>query len=40
MPGETAAISEQVLYTPYNHAPVYSVILFEAIYIGCMRVKL
>ena len=30
MPHETAAISAQVQCTPYNHAPVYSVILFKA----------
>ena len=30
VPRETAAISAHVLCTPYNHAPVYSVTLFEA----------
>ena len=30
MPHETAAVSAQVQCTPYNHAPVYSVILFKA----------
>ena len=30
---ETAAISVHVLYTPYTYAPVYSVTLFDAIYI-------
>ena len=29
VPYETTAVSVQVLCTPYNHAPVYSVILFE-----------
>ena len=30
VPRETATISPQVLFTPYNRAPVYSVTLFEA----------
>ena len=30
VPHETAAISAHILCTPYNHAPVYSVILFQA----------
>ena len=29
VPHETAAVSAHVLCTPYNHAPVYSVTLFE-----------
>ena len=37
VPRETIAHSVQVLYTPYNHAPVYSVILCEATYVStCM----
>ena len=32
VPHETAAVSAHVLCTPYNHAPVYSVISFEATY--------
>ena len=36
VPCETAAISAHVLCTPYNHAPVYSVTLSEAIYVGCL----
>ena len=32
---EIAAVSAQVLYTPYNHALVYTVTLFEATCIGC-----
>ena len=38
VPRETAAVSAHVLCTPYNHAPVYSVISFEATYVGCMCV--
>ena len=35
-PCETAVVSAQVLCTPYNYAPVYSVSLFrEATYAGC-----
>ena len=30
--------STQVPCTPYSHAPVYSVTLFEATYVGCMYV--
>ena len=30
VPHETAAVSEHVLWTPYNHAPVYSVTSFKA----------
>ena len=33
---ETAAVSVQAPCTLYNHALVYSVILFEATYVGCM----
>ena len=37
MPPETAAVEVHILCTPYNHAPVDSVTLFEAIYIAwCM----
>ena len=36
MPRETAAVSAQVLCTPNNHAPVYSVTSFEATCVGCM----
>ena len=39
MPRETAAVSAQVLCTPYNHAPVYSVTAFNVIYVGCMYVR-
>ena len=35
---ETAAVSEQVLCTPFKQAPVYSVTLFKAIPVGCMCV--
>ena len=35
-PREIDAVSAQVLSTPYNHAPVYSVSLFEAIYVRCL----
>ena len=34
VPLETAVILEHVLLTPYNHAPVYSVTLSKATYIG------
>ena len=30
VPREAAAVSAPVLCTPYNHAPVFSVTLFEA----------
>ena len=39
MPRKTAALSAQVLGTPFNHAPVYSVTSFKAViklYIHCM----
>ena len=36
VPRETAAISAHVLCTPYNHAPVYSVTLFEPTQVGCV----
>ena len=36
VPRETDAVSAQVLSTPYNHAPVYSVSLFEAINVRCV----
>ena len=32
-------VSAHILCTPYNHAMVYSVTLFEATYLGCMCVK-
>ena len=32
LPHETASNSVHVLYTPYNHAPVYSVTLFEKLH--------
>ena len=32
----SAAVSANVLCTPHNYAPVYSVTLLEATYIGCM----
>ena len=35
---EAAAVSAQVLYTPFKQAPVYSVTLFKAILVGCMCV--
>ena len=38
VPHETAAVSAQVVCTPHNHARVYSVTLFEATCVGCMRV--
>ena len=50
VPHETAAISPQVLCTPYKHAPftvslhaqphVYSVTSCKATQVGCMRVQL
>ena len=36
VPRETDAASAQVHSTPYNHEPVYSVSLFEAIYVRCV----
>ena len=36
MAGARCAVSAQVLYTPYNHAPVCTVALFEATNVGCM----
>ena len=38
MPRETAAVSAQVMCTPFNHAPVYSVTSFKAV--GRMHVCL
>ena len=35
VPHETAAVSAQVLYTPYNHAPCHFI---QATYVRCMRV--
>ena len=35
VPRETAAVSAHTLCTPYNHGPVYSVILFEATWNCC-----
>ena len=32
VPRETAAVSAKVVCTPYNHAPVYSVVSFKAGY--------
>ena len=37
---KTAPVLAHIMCTPYNHAPVYSVTLFKATYIGCMSVKL
>ena len=39
MAGATWNCCRHVLCTLQNHAPVYSVILFEAIYVGCMCVS-
>ena len=36
VPLETAAVLVHILWTPYSHAPVYSVTSFEATYVGCM----
>ena len=38
VPCETAAVSAQVLCTPYTHATVYNVTLFKVTYVGCMCV--
>ena len=40
VPCEIAAILAQVLWTPYNHALVYSVTLFQATNIECIHVYL
>ena len=37
-PREAVAISTHVPYTPYNHAPVYSILLFGTTIVGCVRV--
>ena len=37
MPHKTDAVSVHVLCTLYIHAPVYSIILFEATYVCCIR---
>ena len=37
VPRETAAVSAQVLCTPCNDTPVYSVTLFQAIFIQSMH---
>ena len=39
VPRETVAILPQFLCTPYNCAPVYSLTLFKATYVGCMCVN-
>jgi len=39
VPCETAADLAHIVCTPYNHAPVYNVILFEATCVGCMCVS-
>ena len=39
VPRDTAAVSVQVMCTPYNHAPS-QVILCKATFAGSMRVKL
>ena len=36
VPHETAAVLAHILCTPYNHAPVYSVTSFQAIYVAYM----
>ena len=38
VPGDSSAVSGHVLYTPYHHAPVYSVTLLAAAYVGCVCV--
>ena len=40
VPRETAAVSAQVLCTPYNYAPLYGITLFEATYVGPVHVCL
>ena len=36
VPLETLAVLVHILWTPYSHAPVYSITSFEATYVGCM----
>ena len=40
VPRDSIAVSVQVLCTPYNYAPFYSVSLFQATYVGCTDVCL
>ena len=40
VPREIAVVSVHVLYTPYKHAPVYSVTLFKATYVHRVHVCL
>ena len=35
-PREAAAISTHVPYTPYNHAPLYSILLLGTTIVGCV----